>query len=319
MVESEFKKEVELLWSKWRDSIDQIEAEAAQRGRPAWTKRRHSNAVWTSPTRPGPGPGPNGTPASIRVTDFVPMASPPKRVASPATPTAPSGLSTSFATSSFHHPAALRTQTERHAPTSGQRQEPSGSNSPPPYSSNPPSPLTESQILSPATASSRTMALPINGETSIRDPYRRNMDESIDIATSFKYVLDMEAHMEEMQKQQERETELEEEAIAEQANVAAERVPRGRSPRTSKSAIKKPKQKVDSKSPTQSKRSGSRSGNGDKDGEVTTPSKGKRKVTFDVKPEVAIIDGDTTPVRAQGSRPREESGQSSCLRFRSLQ
>lgn len=265
-VETKLRKDVEQIWVKSRDSIDKIEAEAAQRGRVAWAKRRHSNTARTSPTRPGPGPGPNGTPASIRVTDFVPIANPMVRMASPLPPSIPSALSTSLATSSFHYPAAA----ERNTTSSGQQRERNGSGSPPPYSSNPPSPFS--------------------GEAVIRDAYRRNMDESIDIATSFRYVSEMQAQMEAIQKRQEIAAQAEE-SIAQQPNAAAEPSARGRSPRTSKSAIKKPKVKVDSKSPTKSKRSSSRTEDAKED---TTPSKGKRKVTFDVKPEVAIIDGDNT-------------------------
>lgn len=308
LAEAKLRKEVELLWSRWRDSIGKIEAEAAQRGRSAWKRRRNSNTAWTSPTRPGPGPGPNGTPASIRVIDFVPTVSPPRRVASPVLPTAPSALSASLATSTFRHPTALRAQAEQRTPTPGRQLENSVSGSPPPYSSNPPSPFASSQLLSPTTASSRTMALPIHGEARIRDAYRRNMDESIDIATSYKYVLDIEAQKVEEQKQDETEAQIEEAVIAQQAEVVANHAPRGRSPRTSKSAIKKPKPKPDSKSPTQSKRSTSQNGIVDKDADVTTPSKGKRKVTFDVKPDVAIIDGHSTPLKVQGPSSQEEAG-----------
>ncbi|KAJ3488808.1 hypothetical protein NLI96_g2599 [Meripilus lineatus] len=246
-VETKLRKDVEQIWVKSRDSIDKIEAEAAQRGRVAWAKRRHSNTARTSPTRPGPGPGPNGTPASIRVTDFVPIANPMVRMASPLPPSIPSALSTSLATSSFHYPAAA----ERNTTSSGQQRERNGSGSPPPYSSNPPPPS---------------------------------------VVKRFRYVSEMQAQMEAIQKRQEIAAQAEE-SIAQQPNAAAEPSARGRSPRTSKSAIKKPKVKVDSKSPTKSKRSSSRTEDAKED---TTPSKGKRKVTFDVKPEVAIIDGDNT-------------------------
>ncbi|KAI0796855.1 hypothetical protein C8Q75DRAFT_742506 [Abortiporus biennis] len=304
--ETKLRQEVELIWSKWRETISKIEDDAVQRGRPAWAgKRRQSTgaprSTTVSPTR---GPHANGLPASVRITEFVPTFSPPRRPSVASAAVQESALSASLATSSFHHPRAQAERSRQVPPPVG-----NGTGSPPPYSSNPPSPSVNGG-LSPVTASSRTMALPISEATTIREAYRRNMNEAKDIATSFKYVMDMEAKMEEIQRQQQqRDSEGHEEIkVASTSQEPPPHAPgsslsRGRSPKTNKSAIKKPKSHDgNSKSPTRSKRSTSSSAQG----EQTTPSKGKRKVTFDVKPEVTIIGTDVTSLRPDDTPWKDE-------------
>ncbi|THG98215.1 hypothetical protein EW026_g3935 [Hermanssonia centrifuga] len=113
------------------------------------------------------------------------------------------------------------------------------------------------------------------------------MDESLDIATSFKYMVDIGAHM--ASAHIEPRAEIPEQVESpEPPSPSTSALPRGRSPRAGKSAFKKPKPDGDSVS---SKGKGSPAQIGrerslPKDG--PTP-KGKRKVTFDVQPDVAII------------------------------
>ena len=119
------------------------------------------------------------------------------------------------------------------------------------------------------------------------------MDESIDMATSLRYqsvlAVELAAQLERGRPQDPRrepEEELSEPSESSEAPIASGSVipARGRSPRTGKSAIKKPKTNGNTPSPSTKR---STSGEGDKTKE--TPTKGKRKVTFDVKPDVAII------------------------------
>ena len=127
------------------------------------------------------------------------------------------------------------------------------------------------------------------------------MDESKDIATSFRYVLDLEAQME--QQRLEAEAEVASPPVASGSRAPAEgssstaaRV--NRSPKVQRSAIKHSATKEQSPSPK------------DKAKESTTDEhqegggKGKRKVTFDVQPEVAIIK-DEGEVSSEQPTPSE--------------
>lgn len=116
------------------------------------------------------------------------------------------------------------------------------------------------------------------------------MDESKDIATSYRYVHDLETQMAERQRASSSTQEAGPSSAGTTEIVSPAVVPRGRSPRGTKSSIKKGKEKENERLVTPTK---------DQDTEpadkaststkVTTP-KDKRKVTFDVKPDVAIID-----------------------------
>ena len=148
-------------------------------------------------------------------------------------------------------------------------------------------------------------------ETSIREAYRREMDESKDMATSFRYTLDLEAQMEQQRLQALAETEVVSTPVASPPTPstssqvppdgAATTVAAARSPRVHKSAIKN--------SATSANRSASPKGKGKaKEGAATEDqkdSKGKRKVTFDVKTEVAIINKDEGETVSEQTTPRD--------------
>ncbi|PSR75043.1 hypothetical protein PHLCEN_2v9373 [Hermanssonia centrifuga] len=263
--EAKLKKDVEDLWMNFRGIIDIISGKGASEQKQPATRKRSSS-------KSGTGHVLNGMAASVRVNDFVPVQGPRQRISSPpfANPVV-SALSASLATSSFHHAMA--------------RLEEQGSSSRSPVHSTGTSSPT--RAISPSTASSRTLGMPINGEAEIREAYRRNMNESLDIATSFKYMVDIGAHM--AAAHTEPRAEIPEQVESpEPPSPSTSALPRGRSPRAGKSAFKKPKtdgESVSSKgkgSPAQTGRERSLP----KDG--PTP-KGKRKVTFDVQPDVAII------------------------------
>ncbi|KAI0921652.1 hypothetical protein AcW1_004437 [Taiwanofungus camphoratus] len=291
-VEVQLKREVEVLWSRFREGLEKVHQDISGNGRPtSMLGRRHSSARWAGLTSPGAGSSAHET-ASVRINDFVPVQIPTPRMSGTGSPRQmTSALSASLATSSFHHP---RAQEEAGAAIS--RDGTRVSESPSHYRSTSPSPSRSSttRVMSPSIASSRTMAMPINGESStIREAYRRNMDQSKDVATSFRYVLDLEAQME-AARTSPIHAQQEEPAVAPQSDSPqAGSPPRGRSPKISKSSIKKPKPNSGSASQSQEKRSGSQR-KATEDDKKEGSSRGKRHVTFDVQPEVAIIGGDST-------------------------
>ena len=155
---------------------------------------------------------------------------------------------------------------------------------------------------SPSTASSRTFGVAINGEAEIREAHRRNMDESLDTATSFKYMMDIGAHVN-SRKPDVPEAIPDDDESPEVVQPTA-MLHRGRSPRAGKSAIKKPPAdnvSTDTQQPPQANEEAQTLRQ-----ENTTP-KGKRKVTFDVQPEVAIIATAASVSKSRkGSRPEGE-------------
>ncbi|KAI0089147.1 hypothetical protein BDY19DRAFT_993374 [Irpex rosettiformis] len=268
------KMDVESIWSTFKTTVASIE-DASARGqltsRPRRSSGKHSDLS-----------------ASVRVNDFVPSAAPHSRASVAMSAPTVSALSASLATTSFHQAMASHNGSSTREETRAQ----SSSRS------------STIRTASPSTASSHTLGLPINGEAEIRDAYRRNMDESLDVATSFKYMMDIGAHV------QSREPEVpvtvpEEDETNVIPSPNSKVVPRGRSPRAGKSAIKKPKPEVDtsaitSKDTPQPEASGKSSVP-----DVPTTPKSKRKVTFDVKPDVTIIATETPKVNG-GKRPKTE-------------
>ena len=131
------------------------------------------------------------------------------------------------------------------------------------------------------------------------------MDESFDTATSFKFMMDIGAHMQASGLATQQEVPEEEEVPPElPPSPGLSSALRGRSPRAGKSAIKKTRSHTPQKVQGTPPQTAGAGGAGSPPKEETTP-KGKRKVTFDVKPDVTIISkessGETTP-----SPPQEE-------------
>ncbi|KAH8106021.1 hypothetical protein BXZ70DRAFT_410512 [Cristinia sonorae] len=299
--EHKLKQETELLWINYKQNVAEVAPTVNGHRVNSISVKTHQSI----PSRSGtvsPVAGPvNAFPTSVRIHEFVPSPSLPRRASGVTSPIHQSALSSSLATSSFQHPRAQAESYRRNG------------SSPPSYSTN--SSRTSSRssttsALSPTTASSRTLVAPVDGVSSIREAHRRNMDQSLDIATSFKYQVDIEAEMaanradraevEEIGRVTEDTVQVSsqpEQPAASGSNVP----PRGRSPRTSKSAIKKPKTNGSSTSP-----STKRSTSGEGDEARHTPTKGKRKVTFDVKPEVAIISPNGPSHRLDESRLEQE-------------
>ncbi|KAI0772048.1 hypothetical protein BD413DRAFT_51504 [Trametes elegans] len=290
--EAAIKQEVNLVWTKFREAVLLLEQNGLQSKTGLPLGRRASvSGHARSVSSPAPGVS-----ASVRINSFVPTPSHLHRHPSGGTAPAPSALSASLKTSGFHHPDAQR-QTNGSAPSARRSLD-----LPPHRSRASPSRSSVTRVDSPSTASSRTVAIPFDPEASIREAHRREMDESKDVATSFRYVMDLESQMEEHRLQEEEELTSPPVASTSQAaaaSSAAAAASRGRSPRVHKSAIKHAKPAEDSKS---SKSEDTKTVNGDEH-----KDKGKRKVTFDVKPEVAIIKDDNAgSERSRSSTTNED-------------
>lgn len=272
--EALLKQSVERLWARFKGVVQKFEEEDTAAPPRIRLKTRRSSSRG------------RGTAASVRVTDFVPTPSPPPRQSRLSAP-APSALSASLATSNLQGAMAHR-QRELS----------------PPKSTSSKSPTRVPRTNSPSTASSKTLGIPISGEAEIREAHRRNMDESLDVATSFKYMMDLAQHVEVRPPPSVAEEPEEEDSNVEVPSPSTSTVPRGRSPRAGKSAIKKPKTNGDV---VATKEPGSPVPEHSPPKEQTTPTKGKRKVTFDVKPDVVTI-ADASPQSPppQADRPEEE-------------
>ena len=254
-IEAKLKQDVDQLWANFRSVVRKLEDGDASALPPRLKTRRSSSR--------GRGPV-----ASVRVTDFVPTSSPPPRQMSRPSAHLPSALSASLATSTLQD--AMQHRLRNPSPKASSA-----------------SPTRTAQTDSSPAASSGTLGIPINGEAENREAHRRNMDERVDYATSYRYLMDLESQMEANRIPEP--VQEEDEDQNEDPSPSPTAVPRGRSPRAGKSAIKKPKANGDADAV---KEAGSPERNEpDKSPakEATTPTKGKRKVTFDVKPDVAII------------------------------
>ncbi|KAH7931149.1 hypothetical protein BV22DRAFT_1052884 [Leucogyrophana mollusca] len=260
--EDQLREEVGGLWSKFLDSLARVEKE--------WnvSSDRHTSRRRDSLARLSISANPNGTSPLISVRDFVPVASPPARVASPASVPRVSSLSASIATSSFHHPRAAQEEAARLRSDSPR--------SPPPYSSHPSSPgSVDSRSLSSSNSSSEALPHP-KGE-SILQPFQRSMDEAKDTAASFRYFTDLEADIVRARQQQPDEVRRSENGDSQMSTHNA-KVPSDKN-------VNGAEQKMGG--------SLAQEAGPEVRGRHSTP-RGKRKVTFDIKPdaltgEVAVV------------------------------
>ncbi|KAH9849978.1 hypothetical protein C2E23DRAFT_887696 [Lenzites betulinus] len=276
--EAALKQEVNLVWSKFREGLQLIEENGAP-NKAALPVRRRGSVSGHARTVSSPVPG---TSASVRINSFVPTPGQPQRPPMHHRTSTPSALSASLKVSGFHYPEPPRqtngnTSPARRSVDLTRRTSPTRSD--------------RTRVDSPSTASSRTMALSVDAEASIREAYRREMDERKDIATSFRYVMDIESQMEQHRLEEEA-AEEDSAPVASTSQVTAEAATiaenRGRSPRVQKSAFKHSQQAGGSKPVANA--DGAQAADAPENKE--TNGKGKRKVTFDVQPEVAIIKDD---------------------------
>ncbi|KAH9927201.1 uncharacterized protein BXZ73DRAFT_102787 [Epithele typhae] len=269
--EAALKQEVQLVWTRFMDGLRIFEQSPAPRRRTSVSGNGGSVSQTVAQTS-----------ASVRISSFVPTRSPSTRTSPQRMDVPPSALSTSLKTSAFHHPDAQRHANGTNG-TSTARGSSNGSGSPSPPKSSPARVQSTRSSLTPASA------INIDAETSIREAYRREMSETKDTATSFRYVLDIEAEMEQHRRAAEAaEAEIPSPPVASSSHAPPEdhhaAAGTGKSPRIHKSAIKHAAGET-SKSPKSKPAEGETL---DVQKELT--EKGKRKVTFDVQPAVAVID-----------------------------
>ncbi|CCM05581.1 uncharacterized protein FIBRA_07808 [Fibroporia radiculosa] len=268
--EVDLRKKVELLWLNFKEGLGQIQQDGMN-GRSS--SRRPSNARWNMPVSPGQEA------ASVRINHFIPTPNVQPRPSSSASQHVVSALSASVVSTSFHYPEASERQTTDPA---SPRVDPHASS---------PSRSSATRV-STSSASSRTLAMGINGESSnIRDAYRRNMDQSVDIATSFKYVLDLEEQTKPLRKRQaDRVSPERANGHASTSDISSRDPP----PKADESAVEalKKENAVEEGAPVVQDVSADQTNAGPSGKEAGLKS--KRKVTFDVKPDIAIIDADAT-------------------------
>jgi hypothetical protein len=246
--EEELRRQVQLLWSAFREAESVLVQET-----PDKRSATNDSVVPASLSHVGQE---SKRISPVTVSDFVPVST--VRLPSPTHELHPSALSTSLAVSSFHHPRASGEERRSASPIA--------------------------VTLSSPLPTSPTLV----GSVSYRDPVRRDMNENKDIATSFKYVVDMEAERSAHTKQ-----------YQSLSNV--------KSPRVNMKLTGNP-------NPTDSDGAAehseplagpSASKNKEPPEGLSSPSgsKGKRKVTFDIKP---VVPGGESGAQVDGA-PGEAS------------
>ena len=226
--EEELRRQVQLLWAAFREAESVLGQETKLQSpdkRSASTDSAVTDSLSHTTSQKRMSP--------VTVSDFVPVST--VRSPSPTHELHPSALSTSFAVSSFHHPKASGEERRSASPIA--------------------------TTLSSPLPTSPTLV----GSVNYRDPVRRDMNESKDIATSFKYVVDMEA----------------------ERSARATHLSDVKSPQVNK-LISNPNSTVSDGAVEhpESMAGPSTSKNKAAPEELSSPSgsKGKRKVTFDIKP-----------------------------------
>lgn len=229
--EAELRCQVEILWTKFKEGIQNAEQDrrmATSRSPLSSPKDALLNTHTTGPN--------TGTLSSVR--DFVPLPVFPTRPSSSAVPRM-SSLSASLAKSPFHHPR---------------------------YQNSPPhSPPLSNGPLSDSGSSVTLTNKPGHPNGSNVLQFRRNNNDAINTAASYRYFMNLEEEM--ARHKREQAAKHPEQTVT--PNVE-NLIQNGHHARTSASG---------------SGESSAKSGD-----TKPSPSKGKRKVTFDVKPDVVTID-----------------------------
>jgi len=267
--EDKLKRQVETLWTRFRQGIAKVEHDGVQSTKRSSLVRPKDGDNWTAANNEAT----QANPVSIR--DFTPLPITPTRTVT--SPPRISSLSASLARSSFHHPKESSADSGENIPHS-------------PYSP------TSSHNSSASRASSESSGFaarrPSGERGNILEPFRRSMDQAKDAAASFTL----------------------------QAGKAAltTQVGRGRSADVKDGDGDKKNQTKDSQSDHElSSQRSAHEGNGasEKPRPREDDCKGKRKVTFDVTPDIVNNEGD---VRKEGTPAavEEEGGQFLFLWFR---
>lgn len=258
--ETRLRQQTESLWSQFRQGLDKFGGDKKDHQ----SHGRMDSGRWNGQGN-SPSPG-----ASVTINDFVPTPALHHRLSGGDTTPRASALSTSLATSGFHHPWERGGQHPSRSPQ-------------------PPAPSNLPEITkSPSTASSTTLTNHIKSDETndILEPFKRDMSDAKDLATSL-LVLNLEAEMERRRRHSRPETLPESSAQgAHKSDTTPAEVTRPNEDTTKvingvdRSLTQSPQPK-----PSQSA----------SETETTSPkAKGKRKVTFDVQADVVTIKRDVT-------------------------
>ncbi|KAI0307139.1 hypothetical protein B0F90DRAFT_1813941 [Multifurca ochricompacta] len=244
--EAELQRQVQLLWAAFREAESVLTQEKKLQP-PSKQPTPRDQIVAPPLSHTGQG---SSRVSPVAINDFVPVSN--IRPSSPIHGMPSSALSVSLASSSFHHPIPSREGRRSTSPIG--------------------------TILSRPLPTGTTLVEGIN----YRDPVRRDMNERKDIATSFKYVVDMEAEKSARARQYQSLSNIKSPRVNAKltghvnpivSDVAAEHSDPIPGPSTSKNQVSSE--------------------------ELLSPSgsKGKRKVTFDIKP---VVEKDLDRVEEPG-------------------
>ena len=285
--EAELRTHVEALWRGFREGVEKAESETGARA--AVTRHKDGSNVEATNSKLSP---------PVTVRDFNPIPSP-RKVASPTSAPRISSLSASLATSSFHHPRAQadRVQDFLSHGESTIGQSPRFS---PPYLSDPSSSLSSKAYSSLSSPSSKSISIraSVDGPTYL-EPFRRNMDQTNDVATSFRYFTILEADTARTQQK---------------AGLAQAEVTKPDNDITEEIEGSTNGNKLERLNGSSSSQKRSKSGDEKAEKVVDEASpKAKRKVTFDVKPDVVTIKREVNGEHKGESAERASEGQRGAL------
>lgn len=298
--ENELRSNVEALWRCFREGLGKVEQERS-RSSTRTPQQTKDSGNWQEGTDAGSS---KPSPTLVLIRDFNPVPSP-RRVASPTFAPRVSSLSASLATSGFHHPRAQARQGRSALPHVVSTTNES-LRSPPPYSSNPSSPRSSESYSSLSSPSSKSLSLraSLDGPTYL-EPFRRNMNQANDTATSFRYFTILEADtMRTHQKDWEPKVGTAHGAAlnsddASHNDAETSQIQR-KTERSNSSGSRSSKERSSS-----ARRKTEINETSETNGQENS-SKGKRKVTFDVKPEVVTI---AREVKAEKKEDAERSSE----------
>ncbi|KAF9651124.1 hypothetical protein BDM02DRAFT_977785 [Thelephora ganbajun] len=277
--ETRLRQQTESLWSQFRQGLEQFGGDKKDHQ----GHGRKESGKWNGHGN-SPSPG-----ALVTINDFVPTPAVHQRLSGGDLTPKASALSASLATSGFHHP---RERASQNLPSSPR-----------------PSALSET-VTSPDTASSTTLTdyIELDETNDILEPFRRDMSDSKDLATSL-LVLNLEAEIERRRRAARPETAPESSAQgAQQPDTTVTEVTQSNKDTTRVvNGVER--------SPTQSPQP-----NPDRtasETELTSPKakKGKRKVTFDVQPDVVTIKRDVTKEQEADQIDARANGQAEVTIF----
>ncbi|TFK55461.1 hypothetical protein OE88DRAFT_1651775 [Heliocybe sulcata] len=292
-LEEELRRQVELLWRKFRKEILKTDEEIDDAVSRPSNRRRDSGSRTRSTSA---GKVTNGT-APVSIRSFVPdrSSSSSSKASSPPRPRAQSALSVSLASSTFHHPRADETQKQAETTTQGSQLAAAVDVS----SDDSLDDDVSTGRKTPSRFRSQSVPTRIRDDSSstIPSPFLRNMDQSKDIAASLRYFANLDEHM----------------GRAPSADTGDEDAKTAQSP-MAVAADDRDTNKGEGPStpPETRKKSRSRSrardveGSPKKDGDI----KSRRKVTFNVEPAVVTITREVTAEKEaqEASRAQERSG-----------